>query len=299
MKLNKLFVALMAVALPLGFVACSSDDDNTPYEFPAAPNKDKAATYNFPVSEDNNIQSVSFGEGNTAIIEQKKEDGSVEYIVGTYEVKDGVYNVKAADGTTYQFQVTVNGATYDVQITVGENSVTVIATKESAKVTEAPDLLNDWKPFRTKINLKKVVENGKKVENPGTATKEWAGANFQEIKEFAEEKGCHVDEDLEGYILSKVSFFGTKKFSASFTNNKCYSATWEIATPWKDNGAELKFDWEDEKSKENDFVKDGKARVKIYTQGAYKAECWFTLLSTIDDKDDKWDVELNFRLVRF
>lgn len=300
MKLNKLFVALMVAALPLGFTACGSDDndDNGSYEFPEAPNKAKAATYTFS-SQETPIQSVSFGEGNSAIIEQKDGNGNVEYIVGTYTENNGVYTVTAPDGQTYQFKVNVNGSSYDVQITVGQDQVTVTAKKTTASASGADLLLCDWKPFRTKINLTKVVENGQTVKDPGTATKEWAGANFQEMKEFAEEKGCDIDEDLEGYVLQKVAFFGTYKFSAAFTNKKSYAATWKTTSAWKDNGAELQITWDDEKSKDNDFIKDGKARVKIYTSGAYEGECWLTLISTINDKDDKWNVELNFRLIRF
>ena len=300
MKLNKLFVALMAVALPLGFTACGSDDNEggETYEFPEAPNKAKAATYTFS-SQETPIQSVSFGEGNSAIIEQKDGNGNVEYIVGTYTENNGVYTVTAPDGQTYQFKVNVNGSSYDVQITVGQDQVTVTAKKTTASASGADLLLCDWKPFRTKINLTKVVENGQTVKDPGTATKEWAGANFQEMKEFAEEKGCNIDEDLEGYVLQKVAFFGTYKFSAAFTNKKSYAATWKTTSAWKDNGAELQITWDDENSKDNDFIKDGKARVKIYTSGAYEGECWLTLISTINDKDDKWNVELNFRLIRF
>lgn len=299
MKLNKLFVALMVAALPLGFTACGGDDndDNGSYEFPEAPNKAKAATYTFS-SQETPIQSVSFGEGNSAIIEMEGVDG-VEYIIGTYTEKDGTYTVTSPDGQTYQFKVSVNGSSYNVQITVGQDQVTVTAKKTTATASGADLLLCDWKPFRTKINLTKVIENGKTVNNPGTATKEWAGANFQEMKEFAEEKGCDIDEDLEGYVLQRVAFFGTYKFSAAFANKKSYAATWKTTSAWTDNGADLQFTWEDEKSKENDFIKDGKARVKIYTSGAYEGECWLTLISSIDNKDDKWNVELNFRLIRF
>ena len=299
MKLNKLFVALMVAALPLGFTACGGDDndDNGSYEFTEAPNKAKAATYTFS-SQETPIQSVSFGEGNSAIIEMEGVDG-VEYIIGTYTEKDGTYTVTSPDGQTYQFTVSVNGSSYNVQITVGQDQVTVTAKKTTATASGADLLLCDWKPFRTKINLTKVIENGKTVNNPGTATKEWAGANFQEMKEFAEEKGCDIDEDLEGYVLQKVAFFGTYKFSAAFANKKSYAATWKTTSAWTDNGADLQFKWEDEKSKENDFIKDGKARVKIYTSGAYEGECWLTLISSIDNKDDKWNVELNFRLIRF
>ncbi len=299
MKLNKLFVALMVVALPLGFTACGGDDndDNGSYEFPEAPNKAKAATYTFS-SQETPIQSVSFGEGNSAIIEMEGVDG-VEYIIGTYTEKDGTYTVTSPDGQTYQFKVSVNGSSYDVQITVGQEQVTVTAKKTTATASGADLLLCDWKPFRTKINLTKVIENGRKVEKPGTLTKEWDGANFEVIKTWAEDQGCDIDEDLEGYVLQKVAFFGTYKFSAAFANKKSYAATWKTTSAWKDNGADLQFTWEDEKSKENDFIKDGKARVKIYTSGAYEGECWLTLISSIDDKDDKWNVEVNFRLIRF
>lgn len=298
MKLNKLVFAMMAVALPLGFTACSSDDNNSngSYEFPEAPNKAKAATYTFS-SQETPIQSVSFGEGNSAIIEQKDDNGNVEYIVGTYTENNGTYTVTTPDGKTYQFKVDVNGSSYDVQITVDQDQVTVTAKKTTASVSGADALLNDWKPFKTKLNLKQVIDNGKEVNDPGTFTKEFSGANFQEMKEFAEDKGCTIDENLEGYVLQKVAFFGTYKFSAAFSNKKSYVATWKTTSAWQDNGAELKFTWDDENSKENDFIKDGKARVKIYEEGVNKGQCWLTLMSTINNNNDKWEVELIFRLI--
>lgn len=299
MKLNKLFIALMAVVLPLGFAACGSDDnDEEPeqYQFPEALNKSKAATYTFS-SQETPIQSVTFGEGNSVIIEQRTEDG-VEYVVGTYTEQNGVYTVSSG-GKTWQITVSDGTTSVNVTITTDGSSVTVNANKTTPSAIGADDLINDWKPFRTKINLTKVIENGKEVKDPGVATKEWSGANFQEMKEFAEEKGCHIDEDLEGYVLQKVSFYGVYKFTASFTNGKNYAATWKTTSAWKDKGADLEFTWEDENSKDNDFINDGKARVKIYDSGAYQGECWLTLISTIDDNDDKWNVELNFRLIRF
>lgn len=298
MKLNKLFVALMAVALPLGFTACGSDDNESsePYVFPEAPNKAKAATYTFS-SWDTPIQSVSFSEGSSAIIEVEGLDG-VEYIVGTYTESNGVYTVTAPDGQTYQFKVTVNGSDYKVVITVAGESVTVEAKKTAPSASGADDLLADWKPFKTQLNLTHVIVKGEQVENPGSFMKEFVGANFQEMKEFAENKGCVIIEDLEGFDLQKVAFFGTFKFSASFKNKESYTAIWETTSNWKDDGVDLKFTWEDENSQANEFIKDGVSRVKIYKEGVNKGQCWLTLLSTINNGiDEKWRVEVVFRLV--
>lgn len=298
MKLNKLFVALMAVALPIGFTACGGDDNESsePYEFPEAPNKAKAATYNFS-SWDTLIQSVSFSEGNSAIIEVEGLDG-VEYIVGTYTENNGVYTVTALDGQKYQFQVTANGSSYNVVISVAGESVTVEATKTTPSASGAEDLLADWKPYKTQLNLTHVFVDGKQVDDPGSFTKEFFGANFQEMKEFAEDKGCLIIEDLEGFDLEKVAFFGTYKFSAAFKNQESYTATWKTTSNWKDDGVDLIFTWEDENSKANEFIKDGISRVKIYKEGVNKGQCWLTLLSTINNGiDDKWRVEVVFRLV--
>jgi len=51
--------------------------------------------------------------------------------------------------------------------------------------------------------------------------------------------------------------------------------------------------------KDNDFLKDGNASVKVYKEGVYAGECWLSLKSTIEqDNDADWDVEVIFRLTR-
>lgn len=290
MKLNKFICALMAMALPLGFIACGSDDkEETPYVFPTPANVAKAAKYTFS-SQETPIKSVSFGEGNSVIIEQQNEDGVVEYVVGTYTEQNGVYTVSSG-GQSWRITVGDGATSVDVTITTNGNTVTVTATKTTASNSGNTDIIGDWKPFMTTLNLHK---QGTK----GTVTDELKGIDFQALKARAEKEGCKISEDFKDeYVVKTATFQGVGLFCVYFTSNKNYTANWR----WKTTAAagDLKFDWQDKDAMNNDFLKDGNASVKVYKEGVYAGECWLSMKSTIkQDNDADWDVEVIFRLTR-
>ena len=290
MKYNKFFLALMAVALPLSFVACGSDDkdEEAPYEFPVPVNQDKAAKYTFS-SQQTPIKSVSFGEGTTAIIEQTSADGTVEYVVGTYTEEGGVYTVSSG-GQTWKF--TVSNGTNSVEVTITTNGETVtITASKSTPSANRPDFIGDWKPFMTTLNLHK---QGTK----GTVTDELKGIDFQALKARAEKENCHIKEDFsEGYVVEKVTFQGVGEFGVLFTSGKNYKAEWRFASSAA--AGDLKFEWQNEDAKSNQFLNEGNAHIQVYKIGVYKGECWLSLKSTIEqDNGEKWDVEVIFRLIR-
>lgn len=294
MKLNKHFWALIALTLPLGFVSCSSDEekeDNEVYEFKEPENKDNAARFVFD-SEETPVQSVAFGESNTAVIEQTNEDGEVEYVVGTYTKQGDTYVVTTPVGQ-YSFAVSaapVSGTTDRVQAVIttpDQPAVTATATKTTASPSQEPTICNTWYPFMTTINLTK--QGGK-----GTVTDELPGIDFQALKARAEKENCYIKDDLEGWAVDYAFFQGTGEFGVYFTNEKSYFANWR----WTSNDGDLNFDWKDKESIKNEFVNSGKAHAVVYKTGIYKGELWLSLSSEVkQDNGDVWNVELIFRMV--
>ena len=137
MKLNKLFWALGVLVLPLGLASCGGDEnsaepDNTPYEYQEPVNKANAARFTFE-AEDSPVQSVAFGETNTAVIQtQDEEDGSIEYVIGTYTKSGSTYVVETPQGRyTFAFQ------TEDPAVATGEQRVQCAVTtpKQNEAVT--------------------------------------------------------------------------------------------------------------------------------------------------------------------
>lgn len=294
MKTYKFMMAVLAIALPFSFMACGDDKDDTTsaYEFATPVNKASAATYNF-ATPDTDIKSVSFGEGNSVIIEKEDENGQTQYIVGTY-TKNGENKYSCSvDGQTYEFSITsASGNKYDVSITISGNTVTVVATKDTA-ISGLDVLCSDWRPFMTKLNLNK--------KNGGSFTKDdFKGIDFQELKEYAESEGCKINTTFgEGYKVSKVTFYGSGKFSIAFTEGKSYVATWKPKGAMQNNTVDLDFDWKDKESLNNEFLENGRVKATVYTEGVLAGQCWLTLTSTIKNNDgSEWDVEIIFRLIR-
>ncbi|MBP3824044.1 MAG: hypothetical protein J6I36_11665 [Bacteroidaceae bacterium] len=295
MKLNKLFFALMAVVLPLGFTACGSDDNDEPApQTPTFVNQDKAARYTF--SNSTGVQSVTFGESNSVVIETTNEDGVTEYIVGTYIANGDTYTVSSGSGT-WTFKV---GSNNDVVVTNPEGVISqVTATKSTAtdKSEKTQNILGDWRPKETFIKLKKVTAKNYLGLNP------IPGVDFQAIKKAAEAEGCKIEDEFkDDFVVKTVSFYGTKIFNVNFTSNKSYVANWEwyqwpdIDASLKDAG--IKFTWKDKDAAENNFIKEGKAACLLKTDGVYKGQLHLTLISVVDASDGQWNVEITFRLIR-
>ena len=296
MKKNKLFWAFAIIALPLGLISCGSDDnkddDAIVYEFEEPVNKSSAARFTFE-SEDTDIQSVAFGESNSAVIQQQNEEGETEFVVGTYIKNGDTYIVSTSKGSySFAFETQEDPSTGEqvVQATIKSpgqtEAVTAAATKTTTTNGGDIDLFRTWYPFKTVINLTK--EGG-----TGTITDELDGIDFQALKERAEKENCHIKEDLTGWKVTSLFFQGTGEFGVNFTNGKSYYADWK----WKGNNGDIDFDWKDKESIDNQFVNSGKAHAEVFKTGIYKGECWLSLSSEVEqDNGDKWNVEVIFRL---
>lgn len=305
MKLNKLFWALMVTALPLGFTACSSDDDDeddTPYVFAETGHKSDAASYTVSTSG-TKTRSAVFGEGGDCVICRVKdapvlgvkatrasEAGELEYIIGTY-VKDGaVYTITVNGQTWGTIEVsTTGGNSFTLKVTIGTEEETVAAEKEpeiaSSDLTDK--LCRSWKPFITRLNFKKTTSEAWIAD-------ELDGANFEDVKKRVEREGCIIKDNFgDGYAVSSIFFTKSRTFCIAFTNGKSYVGKWD----WTNAGAgDLAYTWDDEENMGCEY-ESGNAHVDIYTTGVYKGECWLRLTNTIkQDNGDAWDFQLVFRL---
>lgn len=292
MKQNKILWALVAMVLPLGFTSCGDDDedkvDSTPYEYIEPANKANAARFSFSVESP--VQSVAFGEGNSAVIQVVNEAGETEYIVGSYNKQGDTYTVNTAEGK-YTFAISTEPGTQRMLAVIStptqSEPVTVSATQTTATVGGDMDICRTWYPFRTAINMQK---RGTK----GVVTDELEGIDFEALKNRAEKEGCHIKEDLTGWKVRDLFFQGTGEFGVNFINNESYFATWK----WVNANGDIDFDWKDKESVKNEFVNSGKAHAEVYKTGIYKGECWLSLESEVEqDNGDVWDVKVIFRLV--
>lgn len=314
MKIQKIFWALMVMALPLSFMACgdkdSDEDDDTPYNFQPAPQKADAAAYTVSGTS-NKTRSVVFGEGGNCAIGQVKSltpkfpatrgggediqdiiddvDPVLVYIIGTY----------VKNGSTYT--ITVNGKTWGTITILNENGKVYLVIKEvnqkeeKAEAQRTPEMaantMNDllcrtWTPFRTRLNFKKT-------SSETWIADELVGADFEAVKARVEKEGCDIKDDFgNGYTVSSIFFTQTGTFCIAFTNGKSYVGKW-----WWTNvdSGDLRYEWEDEDNMGCEY-ESGTAHVDIYSVDVYKGECWLRLTNTIKNGDTNWDFQLVFRL---
>ena len=113
MKLNKIFWALMVVAQPLSFTACSSSDDDgvnndtTPYTYQTPKNKAAEGKYTFTVGKGkySGEASLSLDANKTAFLKFPKKQAEVkaftrveteqeyDYVIGDYVKAGNVYTI--------------------------------------------------------------------------------------------------------------------------------------------------------------------------------------------------------------
>lgn len=301
MKLKRLFWAMMLMALPLGFVACGSDDeeDTTPYVYQAPTDKDNAAK--FIVQGSSHVRSLVFGEGGSAVIELMPQvsvkataatragSSSAEYLVGIYTKSGNVYTI-TVDGSVWGTVEVVDAGngSYTLIITVnGKDKETLTAIKEGVAIvgTLADKLCRTWVPKKTRLTLTK----------PGGATfaKQLEGCDFQEVKDYVEDQGCHISDDFgSGYTVTSVFFTGLGTFCITFQNGKSYVADWRSAN---EAAGKLTYTWKDGETMGCSY-ENGQAGIDFMT-GDYRGECWLTLSSDVKSGSESYNVELVIRMV--
>ncbi|MBP5772261.1 MAG: hypothetical protein J6W75_13110 [Bacteroidaceae bacterium] len=301
MKIQKLFWTLMVAVLPLGFAACSSDDDGgssqdtTPYVYKAPVNKANAGKW-----EMNNGGYVNLDASNTVTLRLPRineelgvkasatrgQDISAlfDYIVGEYKKNGDLIEIYVGGQLWGTVKIVPNGNGKFTVVIQPKNSEPIedeASKKEPvASSSETEKLCRTWKPYEIRINVLK----------PGATS--WIGRkaipDFDDVKKKAEEEGCHVDDDFgKGYAIERISFDDCGSFTIGFDKKKNpdakdYVGSWR----WeKEKEGLLHYDWaDDNKGKENSFA-TGEAQIE-HKVGEFKGQCWLHLKGDIEDKNE-------------
>ena len=301
MKLKKLFWVMAVMALPLGFTACGSDDeeDTTPYAYQAPSSKNNAAK--FIVQGSSSVRSLVFGEGGSVVIElvpQAAVKASVatraggaasEYLVGVYTRDGNVYTI-TVNGSVWGTVEVVDAGNGNCTLVItirNKGTETLAAIRESVAVvgTFADKLCRTWMPKKTRLTLTKPR---------GSAfAKQLEGCDFQEVKDYIEAQGCHIADDFgSGYTVNSIFFTAWGTFVITFKNGKNYVADWKSVN---EAAGKLSYTWKDSKTMGCSY-ENGQAGVEFMT-GSYRGECWLTLSADIKSDNEDFKVELIIRMV--
>ena len=308
MKRNHLLIALTAAMLPMGFAACSSDDDNddtAPATYATPAHQADAAS--FTVSG-NTTRSVVFGEGGSVVIGRVADTAAVKatraagteaikYLVGTYTKSNATYiiyvnsilwgtiKVEQTAADAYALTITTTDATGSEQVEQAE------ATKEDnvGSSSVLNDLCRTWQPKHTRVYLQKQPY-GTMLTSPA-----FNGCSFEEVKQWAEdESDCRINDEFgNDYIVKDVFLTRTGTFCIDFQNGKNYVGqyTWdEVST----KEGRLTYEWADGETMGCSY-ENGTASIE-FKGGAYSGECWLTLEADIKSGSDTYHVQLVIRL---
>lgn len=319
MKIQKIFWALMVMALPLGMIGCSSKDedgdvDDTPYTYQTPAQKQDAAKFE-TTAPNAKIRSVVFGEGGNCIIAQPKSniggqtkadlntfavtraEEELIYIIGTYVKTGATYAITVGGKPWGTIAVTKEAETVTLIVQeTGQTQPEIVTVTEVTKMADnnMTDLLcRTWKPFRTRLKFKKLTSET-------WLSDELPGADFEKVKVRINRESTNPDDPIikdgfgEGYDVTSVFFTQTGTFCIAFSNGKSYVGEWH----WDGDPSkgDIRYEWIEEGM--GCEYETGVAHVDIYTTDVYKGECWLRLKN--DDiklsSGEKWQVELVFRL---
>ncbi len=301
MKIQKIFWALTVAALPLGFAACSDDEDedgggtvtNTVQLDPGA---NKAVEGQYVTTQDGPKVNVNSTNTITVAVPKKprkmmlsltraeeEEKVEYEYVVGSYVKNGDVYTITVGGALWGTVTISPKGdGKYDITIAPqGEEPIQAEAVKAQpvASGETTDNLCRTWKPFEVRIEVLK----------PGASS--WIGKkaspDFEDVKKKVEEEGCDVDDDFgNGYELERVSFDNAGGFTIGFNqaknpDAKPYVGTWY----WRDQAAgALHYKWND-KDMGNSYL-TGEAQV-VFKTVDNTPECWLNLDSEIESNNNK------------
>jgi len=304
MKIQKIFWALMVAALPLGFAACSDDEEegggisNTVKLDPGA---NKAYEGQYVADNGSKVNVNSTNTITLAIPKQhnkvkaftrKTEEVEYEYVVGSYTKSGDTYTITVGGVVWGTVTISPKGDG-KYQITIDPKDAEPIvaeATKEAPKASgETTDnLCRTWKPYEVRIEVLK----------PGATS--WIGKkaspDFEDVKKKVEEEGCDVDDDFgNGYELERVSFDNAGGFTIAFNQAKNPDAKPYVGSWWWTDQATgaLQYKWA-EKGMGNSY-ETGDAQVEFKTVDN-TPECWLNLNSTIESTSDKKTYQVKLKI---
>ena len=326
MKLNKIFWALMVVALPLSFTACSSSDDDgvnndtTPYYYNVP--KNQASQGNFSFNVNNNTYkgqaSLSLDANKTAFLKFPKKQAEVkaftrgeaeqeyDYVIGDYEKAGNVYTIYVGGVKWGTVTITSSNGKYYIKIETvktedADMNVSDVEAEKAQPVEQSDDtdkLCRTWRPVGIRLL---VLEKGKDYDT--NKFKRVDECSFKAVKKVAEEEGCSIDEDFgekDDYLITAVSFNNAGDMTIKFKKEEnSYVANWSWKN--KDAGAnprDINTIWskkQSENSKDNQFIPNSASI--LYQTGNFKGECWVQFRKDIESNDKKtYDVTLIVRL---
>lgn len=306
-KYQLLWAMMAAMMLPLGFAACSSDDneeDTTPYVYPTPAQKADAASYKV-TNDGAATRSVVFGESGSVVLERAVQSSGVKavtratqgeeivFLVGTYTKEGNVYTIfiNGQKWGTIEVVANADGSYILIVTPVGKESEETPAEKEKEVATDATaeKLCRTWTPVATRVKLRKLL-NGTQLTSPL-----FNGCDFESIKQWAqEESDCKISDDFgKDYTVKSIFFTSTGKFCIDFTSGKNYYGTYA----WKrlsETSGQLEYEWADLKTMGCSY-EDGKATIDFKT-GEYKGQCWLNLAADIKSGSDTYHVEVSAHL---
>ncbi len=324
MKLNKIFWALMVVALPLSFTACSSSDDDgvnndtTPYTYQTPKNKAAQGKYVFPINNNTyeGYASVSLDANKTIAMKFPKKQSLVkaftrtegqeefDYLFGDYVKAGNVYTIYVGGAKWGTVTITSSNGKYYIKIepvkTEDADMQVSDVEADKAKTVEQSDdtdkLCRTWRPIGIRIL---VLEKGKAYDT--SKFKAVNECSFEAVKKAAADENCTIDEEFgDGYLMTAVSFNNAGDMTIKFNEEKnSYVANWSWKN--KDAGANPRYintTWSKKQSnntEDNQFIPN-EASI-LYQTGNFKGECWVQFRKDIESNDKKtYDVTLIVRL---
>lgn len=315
MKLNKIFWALMVVALPLSFTACSSSDDDgvnndtTPYVYKTPANKANQGKYTFDVNNSTYLgkASLNIDPSKTLTLKLPKKQAAVkaftrdgaepeyEYIVGDYQKSGDVYTIYVGGKVWGKITVIpVGNGKYTLKIEPAEGEViNADAVKATPlETSESTDkICRTWVPYQTRVMVKKKSEaEGAK----GVRTIE--GCDFNEVKKIAEEEGCTVDDEFgKDYKITAISFDNGGGLTIKFNKEvNSYVSAWRWASP-NDvyaNPRDMTIFWETEV---NSFIPS--TATVDHKAGNFSGQCWLRFWANVESKNGNGDYDVELVLV--
>lgn len=304
MKIQKIFWALMVAALPLGFAACSDDEEDggdisNTVNLDTPANKSNEGQY---VTQDGHKINVNSTNTITVAIPKKpaevkaftraEPEVEYEYTVGSYTKEGDTYTITVGGKIWGTVTITPKeGGKYQITIDRADADPIVAEATKAAPVASGEmtdNLCRTWKPFEVRIEVKK----------PGATS--WIGKkaspDFEDVKKKVEEEGCDVDDDFgNGYELERVSFDNAGGFTISFNLDKNPDAKPYVGSWWWTDQAAGAFHYKwNEKDMGNSYL-TGEAKV-VFKTVDNTPECWLNLDSKIESNNGKGTYQVNLKV---
>ena len=248
-----LYLAMVAFATT-AFVACGSDDDDTPdtpstkpVTIQKAPMAEKAGKYvlssSTPVTNEATglqLNSVEIMDGGQVSFELRNpHTGKVEVVKGDFELE--APGTKAIQANGIKLNIKIDGAPY---ITVeGTPAECVLQATVASQGNVLSYVAQKFKVTGMMIDLKGDVK----------AYKELSSANLYEIAKIAQDNGANLtDEEMKSFnkVISYVTVSSYGTISIVYSDGKCDSGSWN----WLNNQADKMSLYLKDKGMGNKFI---------------------------------------------